>query len=171
MKNRKVVLFVAAGVAVAAVLAGVLFGRSGLPSFRDYDNDAVLGADSVPRTTTYQQQSFVGGALSKDRLLTVRGLKLSGVENVLQVTASENTTAKLQCAYQSLKGSFKLILVSDGGKVVSLFDSDRQKSGDTVAVPLLKGRDTIRLVGKPVQLQNFSADWVELDRSGLVESA
>lgn len=171
MKNRKTVFFVTAGAVVLAAFAGVLFGRAGLPAFRDYDNNAVLGAASVSPSTKYQEQNFVGGALKDEQLFTVDGLKLSGMEDVLQVTASANTTAKLKCTYQSLKGSFKLILVSDGGKVVSLFDSDRQKNGDTVAVPFSKGTDTIRLVGKPTQLQSLSAAWVELDRSGLTESA
>ena len=171
MKNRKTVFFVTAGAVALAVVAGVLFVKTGLPVFRDYDNDAILGAASVPPSTKYQEQNFVGGALKDERLFTADGLKLSGMEDVLRVTASANTTAKLKCTYQSLKGSFKLILVSDGGKVDSLFDSDRQKNGDVVAVSFLKGTDTIRLVGKPAQLQNLSAAWVELDRSGLTESA
>lgn len=171
MKNSKAVFFIAAGAIVLVVFAGILFGRTGLPVFNDYDNNAVLGAASVPSFTKYQEQNFVGGSLKNNRLFTADGLKLSGVEDVVRVEASESTTAKLKFDYQSLKGSFKLILVSDGGKVVSLFDSDRQKSGDTITVPFSKGTDTIRLVGKPAQLQSLSATWVEIDRSGLTESA
>lgn len=86
---------------------------------------------------------------------------------MLNVNAQDDTTAKLKCSYSSIDGAFKLIIVSESGKVDTFFDSAKQKSESIVSVHFPKGTDSIRLVGKPVQLSGFSATWTEIDRSKL----
>ena len=163
----------AVGMACLTVFFAAACGTHQLPyncgqaprDFSDYDNTAVLGASSIPASTNYQQQMFsVNG--NNSQFLTVQGLSLSGMENILQLTASEDVTASLKCTYQSLKGSFKLIYASDG-KATTIFDSDRCKSGSVAPASFPKGVGIIRLVGKPAYVQNMAVTWVNIDRTKL----
>ena len=165
MNMKKKGWLAAVGMACLTVFFAVACGEQQLPNFADYDNTAVLGASSVPSSTRYQQRMYsVNG--NKSQFLTVQGLSLSGMENVLQLTASEDVTASLKCTYQSLKGSFKLVYASDG-KATTIFDSDRCKSGSVASVSFPKGVGNIRLVGKPAYVQNLTVTWVNIDRTKL----
>ena len=164
VKNKSVFLGVLGAVFVL-VLAGAFFLNRPLPTFSGYGDNAVLGEQNPPEPT-FHEKNYVSNPNS-DSLLTVGSLQLSGIEDMADLNAKGSTTGKLECSFQSIKGAFKLILVSGGGKVTPLFDSEKQKSGSVVSVPFSKGTNSIRLVGKPVQLAGFSAKWTDIDHSEL----
>lgn len=164
MTKKAVILLSAFGAVVLVILLSILVTRD-FP-FADYSNDAVLGESKTPRPS-YNEEGYNSGAIDDNTLLTIDRMKLKGIENVLSVNVQDETTARLKCRYRSISGAFKLIMVSQTGKVTTLFDSAKQKSGSVVSVSFPKGADIIRLVGKPVQLTGFSATWAQIDRSNL----
>lgn len=156
--------FAAAGMMCLLVCFATGCNNLNLPQFKDYDNTAVL-ADEHSTFSTYQQLIYIVNENS-NTLLTAKNLNLSGIEKVVHVTASQDVKASLKCTFGSLKGSFKLIYASDA-KATTIFDSDRQKSNDIVTASFPKGNGTIRLVGKPVRLENLAVTWENIDRSRL----
>ena len=166
MKKRKVLPLSIMAVLVIVVLSFFFLSKTNFPQFSGYDNNAVLGAPTLPKTY-YNEKSFVVGAKGSSSLLTAQSIKLSGIEDILDTNLKSGMDASLKCTYSSLHGSFKLVLVSNDKNVVTLFDSDKQKSGETVKVPFSIGHNLIRLAGKPTQLENLSLTWVSTDNSKL----
>ena len=163
-KNKSVFLGILGAVFVL-VLAGALLLNRPFSTFSGYEDNAVLG-ESQPPEPKYQEKNYVSNT-NGDNLLTAGSLQLSGIEDVTDINAKSETTGKLECTFRSVQGAFKLIVVSDSGKVTPIFDSEKQKSGSVVSVPFSKGKNTLRLVGKPVALTDFSAKWTEIDHSEL----
>lgn len=163
---KKTTVIISASAALVVVVLAALFLKLKINTFADYNNDAVLGSPNPPKST-YTAKIFVTGPEDSDSLLYIHDIKLKGIENIAHFNADENITGKLKCTYSSIQGACKLILVSEKGEVVTLFDSEKQKSGTTVEVPFFKGENTIRLVGKPVHLKEFTAKWVDIDHSKL----
>lgn len=163
-KNKSVFLGIL-GAVLVLVLSGAIFFNRPLPAFSGYGDNAVLGALQPPEPT-FHEKNYISST-DGDNLLTVGSLQLSGIENVADINAKSDTTGRLECDFLSVRGSFKLILVSGSGKVTPIFDSEKQKSGSVVSVPFSKGMNAVRLVGKPVELTGFSAKWTEIDHSEL----
>lgn len=159
----KIKRFFAAAI-VMCLMVCFASGCGNLSEFKDYDNTAVL-ANEHSTFASYRQLLYVVNGNS-DTLLTAKNLNLSGIEKVVHFTATEAVKTSLKCTYESLKGSFKLIYASDG-KATTMIDSDRQKSGDVVTVTFPQGSGTIRLVGKPVSVENLTVTWENIDRSKL----
>lgn len=161
---KKLIVVLSASAALVVVVLAVVFFKLKTNTFADYNNDAVLGSPNPPRST-YTAKLFVTGPEDSDSLLYIHEIKLKGIEDIIHYNASENVTGKLKCSYSSIKGACKLILVSEKRGVITLFDSEKQSSDAIVDVPFVKGENKIRLVGKPVQLKEFTAKWVNIDHS------
>lgn len=118
-------------------------------AYKMYDNDSLIaGEDISDKMSSY---SWMGGEHSLD----INTMYFNGSYSILAANAKKDTSITLDYSFNCEKGRFKLVLVDPDQKVTTL-SSENGKASSSIAVPLKKGINYIKMVGQTAKVTSIN---------------
>lgn len=138
--KRKTVLLGLVGMVLLIALTGCSTVRETMAQLRIYGSNERIAESG----DSYTYKSREGAADAGGASLDFR--QFTGKHTLWTVTASEDSTVKLDLDLGVQNGKCKVVHVLPSGEVVKLADGDL--SGDSLTLDLPEGQNVIKLVGK-----------------------
>jgi hypothetical protein len=135
MKKRIVILIVVLLV-ISSIFFLKIFSSSSYDDIYEDNNRIVSVADS------YSYRNRVGESKNKRTKLS---FKLTGMETLWAIKSDYNTNVRIEYSSQVKKGQLKLVIIHPDDTIKTIFEGS---GANTVNVPVKKGTNRIKIVGK-----------------------
>lgn len=123
-----------------------------------YENDEWIAKNDISRNTVFNSYS------KSDRYCKAKKLKLNGSHTLSVVYITKDTTINMKYKATLQSGKYKIVLIQPDKKVSILAEGT---GNTTISIPLKKGRNCIKMVGKDCSVKNLEIKFDKVESSAL----
>lgn len=123
-----------------------------------YDNNELIAKNDISRNTIFNSYS------KSEHNCKAKSLKLNGSHTLATVYIKKDTTINMKYKATLQSGNYKIVLIQPDKKVTILAEGT---GNTTVSIPLKKGRNCIKMIGKDCTVKNLEIKFDKVASSAL----